>query len=149
MAQESRTTDFVALARRFAEVFNNGDFDAVMSRYSPNAVWDATGMGLVTYEGHAAIREFLKEWFGFFEQSHLTLEEITDIIFTTCLLTGRMKGSSGELGVRYATVTEWTDAATRVTNPPGRGEPLREDTGDVAAGAGNFTQPQQLSPRAP
>ena len=119
MSEHSTNPDLAQLARQFAEAFNSGDFDRVMSRYSPNAVWDATGMGLVTYEGHTAISEFLKEWFGFFEEPHLTLEEITDlghgIIFITCLLTGRMKGSSGKLEVRYATITEWTDGlATRV-----------------------------------
>lgn len=119
MSEQSTTPDLAQQARRFADAFNSGNFDGVMSRYSPNAVWDATGMGLATYEGQAAIREFLGEWFGFFEEPHLELEEITDlghgIVFTTCLLTGGMKGSSGKLQVRYATVTEWTDGlATRV-----------------------------------
>ena len=76
-------------------------------------------MGLAIYEGPEAIREYLGEWFGFFQEPHLEFEEITDlghgIVFTTCLLTAGMKGSSGELQVRYATVTEWIDGlVTRV-----------------------------------
>ena len=119
MSEQPRSPDLAQQARRFAEAFNSGNFDGAMSRYSPNAVWDATGMGLAIYEGREAIREYLGEWFGFFQEPHLSFEEIADlghgIVFTTCLLTGGMKGSSGRLQVRYATVTEWSDGlATRV-----------------------------------
>jgi ketosteroid isomerase-like protein len=47
MTAESTTPDPVELVRRGIESFSNGDLDAVMSDYSPDAVVDVSGWGIV------------------------------------------------------------------------------------------------------
>jgi ketosteroid isomerase-like protein len=113
MPEESTTSDLVELTRRSLEAWNSGDLDGAMSMFSPNPVWDATGVGLAVYEGHAEIREYLAEWIGLLDDLHFEPEEIVDsghgIIFAIAFTTGRMKGSSGELDMRWAAVAEWAD----------------------------------------
>jgi len=70
MPEKSTTPDLVELWRRSAEAWNSGDFDGAMSMFSPNPVWDATGVGLFVYQGHAAIRQYLVEWMGFLDDVH-------------------------------------------------------------------------------
>jgi SnoaL-like domain len=59
------------------EAADIGDYDPPISLLSPDAVWNATGLGLFVYEGHAAIREFLEEWHEFFEEVRFTVEDRT------------------------------------------------------------------------
>jgi ketosteroid isomerase-like protein len=103
----------IELTRRSLEAWNSRDFDGAMVMFSPNPVWDATGIGLGVYEGHAAIREYLVEWTGLLDELHFELEEIVDlghgIIFGVAFTTGRMKGSSGELDLRWAAIADWAD----------------------------------------
>ncbi len=116
MSEESTTPDLVEPTRRSLEAINSGDIDDAMSIFSANPVWDATGVGLVVYEGRAAIREYLVEWIGLLDDVHFELEEIVDfghrIIFAVVLTTGRVKGSSGELDMRWAAVAEWANGLT-------------------------------------
>jgi len=113
MPEESTTTGLVQLTRCAVEAAANGDYDPVISVLSPDAVWDGTRQGLFVYEGHAAIREFLEEWHGSFDGYSVKVEEDTDlgrgIIFSILVNTGHLKGSSGEIKLRYATIGEWTD----------------------------------------
>src|SRR5436190_3522882 len=113
MPDESTTPDLIEHTRRSMEAWNSGDFDGAMSMFSPNSVWDATGRGVGVYEGHAAIRAYLVEWTGILDDLQFELEEIVElghgIIFAVALTSGRMKGSSGELDMRWAVVAEWAD----------------------------------------
>jgi ketosteroid isomerase-like protein len=109
----------IELTRRSLEAWNTGDVDAAMVMFSSNPVWDATGVGLGVYEGRAAIREYLVGWIGFLDETHFELEEIVDlgrgIIFAVAFTTGRMKGSSGELDLRWAAIAHWAaDLIVRV-----------------------------------
>jgi len=116
MPEKPTTSDPVDSWRRSAEAWNSGDFDRAMSMFSPNPVWDATGVGLFVYEGQAAIRQYLEEWMGFLDDVYHEVEEIVDlghgITFGVVLTTGRMKGSSGELELRWAAVAGWADGLT-------------------------------------
>jgi len=67
MAEESSTPDLVELALRAAESGARGDLDAVMSLFADDAVWDLAAAGLGTFAGSAAIRGFLEDWGGSFE----------------------------------------------------------------------------------
>jgi ketosteroid isomerase-like protein len=117
MPDESTSPNLIELVRRMQVAINSGDIDEAMSMFSPNPVWDATGVGLVVYEGQAAIREYLAEWMGLLDDVHLQLDAIVDlghgITFVAVLQTGRVKGSSGELDMRWAAVTEWADSLTK------------------------------------
>jgi ketosteroid isomerase-like protein len=61
MPEESTTPDPVELTRRTFEVGNRRDFDAVVSFWRPDYVWDLSPMGLGIYEGAEAIRAFFED----------------------------------------------------------------------------------------
>jgi hypothetical protein len=70
MADEDTTPDSVELARRGLEAFNRRDLDAFMSFFAPDAVWDASriGMGVAAIEGVAKIRRLLDDFYGRFDE---------------------------------------------------------------------------------
>src|SRR3954451_14240871 len=74
MPGESTTPDPVALTRRAFEAANQRDIDAVMSFFAPDAVFQGRVAGDL-FEGRAAIRGFLDEWFGSFAEVRFEVEE--------------------------------------------------------------------------
>ena len=100
---------------------NRRDFDAVLSFYAPDAVWDMSPIGMGTFEGLAAIRGFFEDWLGAYEEYAMEAEEIVDlgngVTFAVLLQKGRPVGSSGEVQLRYASAGEWANGLlTRLTN---------------------------------
>ena len=79
MSEESTTPDLVELTRRQFEAVNRHDMDAVMSRCTPDGVYDTSPDGMGLYEGPAAIRAFLGGWWDAFEELSYELEEILDL----------------------------------------------------------------------
>src|ERR1700676_5294906 len=77
MAEESTTPDLVELVRRQLQAVNRRDIDAVMSLCPPDGVYD-TGGAFGAYEGPVAIRGFLEEWWGSFEELRFELEGVLD-----------------------------------------------------------------------
>jgi ketosteroid isomerase-like protein len=51
----------VELVGHLFEAANRRDFDAVMSFYASDGVWEASGIG-VSFEGEAAIRGLYEDW---------------------------------------------------------------------------------------
>jgi ketosteroid isomerase-like protein len=78
MAEESTTPDVVELVRRVAEAANRLDFDAVMSFYAPDAVWEGRASGM-TFEGRTAIRGFYEGMAVAYEEFEWRSEEILDL----------------------------------------------------------------------
>ena len=74
MSQERRTPDAVGLTRLAFEAANKRDIDAVMSFFDPDAVFQGRVAGDL-FEGRAAIRGFLGEWFGSFTEVRFEVEE--------------------------------------------------------------------------
>src|SRR5450759_4382210 len=64
MAEESTTPDLVELARRSIEAGSSGDFDAMLSFFAPDGVWDMSPLGMGRFEGRTPIRAFLADWHG-------------------------------------------------------------------------------------
>jgi ketosteroid isomerase-like protein len=110
--EESMTPDLVELGRRFLEAASRGDFEAMLSFFAANAVWDTLG-GLGTFEGHAAIRDFWEDWYSNYEELEIEPEEIVDldngVTFAVLVQKGRPVGSSGEVRHRNAVVVVWID----------------------------------------
>jgi ketosteroid isomerase-like protein len=50
------------------------DFDAMMSFFAPDAVWDLSSAGIGRFEGTAAIRSFHEDWIGSYEEYENELE---------------------------------------------------------------------------
>jgi ketosteroid isomerase-like protein len=98
MPEESTTPDLVELTRRTFDAYNQRDFDAIIRVVAPDAVYEAVSLG-TTFEGVAAIRGFLEDWLGGYEEFEMDPEEIVDlgngVWFVVTRLTGRPVGSLG------------------------------------------------------
>jgi len=122
MSEESTTPDLVELGRVLYEAANRKDFDAILSFYAPDAVWDMNPLGgLGTFEGHAAIRSFWEDWYSSYEDLEIETEETLDlgngVGFNVVVQHARPVGSSGAVRLRYALVSVWVGGLmVRVTN---------------------------------
>ena len=121
MAEESRIPDLVELGERIREATVRRDLDAIMAFFTADAVWDASPMGIGTFEGQAAIRGFWEDWISSYEDFELQTVEAHDlgngVSFGVAVQRGRLLGSSGQLELRYAAVNEWEDGKiARITN---------------------------------
>jgi ketosteroid isomerase-like protein len=118
MAEESTTPDLVELVRQSIEAANRGDLDAFMDFYAPDAVFH-TGVG--RFDGRAAIRGYVGDLRGSFDELVFAVEEAHDlgngIGFAALVATGRLRGTSSEVHLRYAVVvTQVNGVCARVTD---------------------------------
>lgn len=94
------------------EAASRRDFDAFMSYVAPDAVWGSVAMD-TSFEGVAAIREFVEDWFGSYDELVIKPEQILDlgsgVTFVLAHQEGCLAGSSGRLDLRQATVIVWVD----------------------------------------
>ena len=114
MTEESPTPGPVELARRAIEAADRGDVDALVRTFAPDAVWDWNRLGgLGTFEGHAAIRSVLEDWYANYDELEITLGEILDfgngVVFFVIMQKGRPVGSSGEVQIRFGTVSLYVE----------------------------------------
>jgi len=120
MSEESGNPDLVQAARQSLEALNRRDSDAYMSSSAPDAVWDASALGFGAFEGVAAIRSLLADWFGSYEEYEISVEEIHDlgngVVFSVALQRGRMAGSEGTVQERRCYTGLWeAGVISRVT----------------------------------
>src|SRR4051794_10574616 len=103
MSEESTTPDLVELVGRAAEAASRRDVDAVASSFAEDAVFDGRGAGTF-FEGRPAIRRFIEDWFGAYEDLAYELEEVSDlgngVVFAVVIQDGRPVGSAGHLRQR-------------------------------------------------
>jgi ketosteroid isomerase-like protein len=111
MSEESRTPDLVERWRLSLDAFIGGDLDAAMSFYAPDAEWDGSDTGVGTFAGPAAIRSFLEDWVGAFEEyehEHELLQDLGNgVVFEVLLMEGSPAGSQGRMQDRYALTVVW------------------------------------------
>jgi hypothetical protein len=50
-----------------------------MGFHAPDAAWDLSDLGLGTFDGAAAIRGFVEDWFATWQDLVLETEEIVDL----------------------------------------------------------------------
>ncbi|HEY4426963.1 MAG TPA: nuclear transport factor 2 family protein [Solirubrobacteraceae bacterium] len=100
MSKESTTPDPVALTRLAFEAVNQRDIEAVMSFFAPDAVLDGRAAGGL-YEGRAAIRGFLDDWFGSFAELRMEVEEFVvlddGVVLAVVSQEGRPVGVDGQV----------------------------------------------------
>jgi ketosteroid isomerase-like protein len=110
MSEESTTPDLVELVRGAVAAANSRDFDAMVSLYALDAVWDMSRIGLGVHEGRAAIRRFFEDWFDTFEKWAMETETILDlgngVVYTVNDQQARLAGSSGAVRMRDAWVCD-------------------------------------------
>jgi ketosteroid isomerase-like protein len=113
MSEESTTPDLVELTRRQFAAVNRRDLNALMIPFAPDAVYDTSPSGMGTYEGHAAIRAFLKGYWECFEELRFELEEALDlgngVTFLVNRQVARPVGSNEQVRTREAHVLESVD----------------------------------------
>ena len=119
MSQESTTPGLVELSRRFHEAASRLDFDAMVSFYAPDAVWEGNASGM-TLEGRTAIRSFWEDMTVAYEESDVQAQEILDlgngVVFGVARASGRPVGSTGRVELRFASVAVWEEGLiVRVT----------------------------------
>ena len=110
--EESTIFDLVERVREVFEALSSADFDALTSFCAPDAVYVSVAMG-ATFEGIVAVREFCEDMVGAYERFDAQIEENHDLGKGTGLAvvnqTGRLAGSSVEVRMRYAAVSEWVE----------------------------------------
>jgi ketosteroid isomerase-like protein len=101
VAEEPTTPDLVELVRKQVEALNRRDLDGVMSSVAEDAVMVGRTEAL---EGRAAIRRFIPEWFGAYEELDYELEEVSHlgggVVFAVVSQVGRLVGSPGRIRQR-------------------------------------------------
>ena len=114
MPEEPTTPDLANRWRESADAHARGDFDAMISFFAPDAVWDSSSAGLGAYfEGVTAIRSFLEEWIASFEDYEYNQEESQDlgngVLFVVATPGGRPAGSGGRVQERWSYTVTWTE----------------------------------------
>ena len=122
MPKESTTPDLVELTRSILDAAQCGDFDVMLRSAAPDVVWDMNPLGgLGTFEGHVAVRGFLEDWHGNYEELEFAPEEILDlgngVILAVVIQKGHPVGSTGDVQQRQAIVSLWVEGlAVRITH---------------------------------
>jgi ketosteroid isomerase-like protein len=120
MSEESTTPDLVELTRRQFEAVNRRDLETVMSYCPPDGVYDVSPSGLGTFEGQAAVRGFIKDWWDSFEDLRFEVEDVLDlghgVVLAIAHQDARPVDSPGRVQRREAYVLQWEGSMTsRVT----------------------------------
>jgi ketosteroid isomerase-like protein len=112
MSEENASADVVELTRRAFAAANSGDFDAMMTFYGPDSVWDISPSGLGTYEGPAAIRNFFEDWIGALEGWRLEIRELhalgSGIVLVIAVQTGSSAGGGPQIRLRHTSLFVWS-----------------------------------------
>ena len=119
MPDESTTRDPVERVRRGVDALNRRDLDEFLSAWAPDAVLDTGGM-MGTFEGVAAIRGFLEDWFTSYQQLWIEQEEVLNlgngVVFAVVLQEARPAGTAAHVRQREGCVYVWVGGLiTRLT----------------------------------
>ena len=113
MPEESTTPDLVERWQEAADAHGRRDFHTMMGFFAPDAVWDTASAGLGSFEGPAAIRSFLEDWIGAYEEYEYRQEESQDlgngVLFVVASIGGRLAGSAGRVQERWAYTVTWAN----------------------------------------
>ena len=113
MSEQSTTPDLVERWQETAEAYARRDFHTMMRFFAPDAVWDASSAGVGSFEGAAAIRGFLEDWIGAYEEYEYKQEEGQDlgngVLFAVASLGGRLAGSAGRVQERWSYTVTWAN----------------------------------------
>jgi ketosteroid isomerase-like protein len=141
VSEKPTAPDLAALMLLWVEAFNRCDFEAIAATCAPDAVWDASLLGLAgPFEGRNTIRRAWEDWSGTFETSRLVSEELRElgnsVTFAVAVEHSRPKGASRFLEARYALVVTWADGLiermttyTDIDQARGAAERLAEERG--------------------
>src|SRR4051794_37874212 len=108
MAEQSTTPDLVDRTRQAFEAVSRHDIEALTRFYALNAVLDLSDVGIGTFEGVAAIRGFLDDWWGTWADHLIEVEQIVylgrGVVFSPIREDGRLVGSDSRVEHRRGLV---------------------------------------------
>jgi len=85
----------------------------MMRFWASDVVWDASSAGLDIFEGAAAVRSFLEDWTGAYEEYEYKHQEGRDlgngVLFAVASLGGRLAGSAGRVQERWSYTVTWAE----------------------------------------
>src|SRR5450755_852123 len=88
----------VEIVRRGFDAYNRRDYDAMMSDYAENVVYDTSHRGLGVFEGRAMVRKIAEAWVRTFDEFEMDLREISDlgggVVLTVQFTRGRPSGTT-------------------------------------------------------
>ena len=118
MSEESTTPDPDEALRRLVEALNRRDFDAALSLYTPDVVWELPPLGLAVLAegrliGQEAIRKLWEDLTGSFEDYEFENEDFhylgSGVTFGVLVQRSRPHGSDGFVESRFGVVATWRD----------------------------------------
>jgi len=111
MSEEAVSPDLAARWQEAADAYARRDLHTAMHRFAPDAVWDFSSAGFGSFGGAAAIRSFLEDWLGAYEEYEYKQEEALDlgngVLFVVASLGGRPTGSAGGVQERCSYTVTW------------------------------------------
>jgi ketosteroid isomerase-like protein len=118
MTEESTTPDSEEAVRRLLEALNRRDFDAALSLYTPDVVFELPPLGVGVIQGsrlvgHEAMRRNWKDLTESFQDFEFDNEDHHDlgggVTFGVLVLRGRPHGSDAFVEARAGVVVIWRD----------------------------------------
>jgi ketosteroid isomerase-like protein len=113
MPEESTTPDLVERWQKTAEAHARNEFHTMMRAFAPDAVWDASSAGIGIFEGAAAIRSFLEDWIGTYEEYEYNQEEGQDlgngVSFAVASVGGGLAGSAARVQEQWGFRVTWAN----------------------------------------
>ena len=112
VSEESTTPDPVEVVTGLFEAADRGDWDAVLSPYAPDAIFE-TDDGILDTVGATRTRAFWEEWAGTFEDWTIKVETVVDlrngVVYAAYRSEGHPAGSTSVVTERGAFIYEWVD----------------------------------------
>jgi ketosteroid isomerase-like protein len=111
MSEESTAPELDEMFRCLIEAYNRADLDAIGGFFAPDAVLDLSDRGVGVFEGREAVRGFLADYFGSFDDLTYGPEEFLDlgrgVTFAVVRQDARPVGVTGWVTTREGWVGEW------------------------------------------
>jgi ketosteroid isomerase-like protein len=110
MAEESTAPDLVERWRLAADALGRSDLDAGLSCFAPDAVWEVRPLA-IRFEGIAAIRSFVEDWIGNYDEYHQELVEGhnlgNDVVFALNRQDARLAGTTSRVQELWSFTITW------------------------------------------
>jgi limonene-1,2-epoxide hydrolase len=108
MSEESAAPELVELVHELTEAANSRSYDAYATLLAPQCVCDLSHLGLGSHNGFDAVRRFVEEWIGAYEEYEIAVEGVHDlgngVLLTMNLQKARPHGSSAHVSLQDAYV---------------------------------------------
>jgi ketosteroid isomerase-like protein len=110
-SDQKATPDLVALLRESMEATNRGEFAAAIAVFAPDVVFDMSAAGLGEFDGVAAVRAYLEDWIGAYDEQQFGEWDGHDlgggVVLAVVRLDARPAGSDARVQETWAFTVVW------------------------------------------